>query len=49
MWHMHIGVGDEGSGVGGRGSGVGGRGSVDPPTFGQIRQLFGQKTIHLFD
>ncbi len=44
MWHMHIGVRDEGSGVGGLGWGA-----VDPPTFGQIRQLFGQKTIHLFD
>ena len=24
-------------------------GSVDPPIFGQIRHLFGQKKTHLFD
>ena len=27
----------------------GGQGAVDPPKFGQIRNLFGQKTTHLFD
>ena len=30
MWHMHIGVRDEGSGVGGRGSGVWGGGQLTP-------------------
>ena len=32
-----------------RRTGRGGQGAVDPPKFGQIRHLFGQKITHLFD